>query len=483
MFDSLRNCSAELDLKVTSNDETFRERNLDLLNQESRLSKNGTPYLLLPIEIKVREYMSQIQVAIEASKRGFEVYLGSHAAINLLLMSVPSINAIYFDKEIPAKSKLTYLKRKGVSIWVMDPELSPIHSLDILTEEIIGRVYSLGMEEIDRFLVSGPNVFQAARSVFGLNAGKVVLAGWPRFDLSLSSRIQVHSDSITKIQGRFGSFVLFASSFGNNRDPMFTSKLKNFSGYRLTPFRLIENQITRYEKYKHTIRCLRKWDEDSRIPRIIVRPHAGESMWRWRKDLRGLKKTYISADGDIIPWIHASSAVLHAGSTVAIQSRLAEKKTIFLPDSADSRYASIANGLSPFLATLNQPPNLSPAANLNPDYSIEDIEDILYLPDPDATSFVVDEMTKFHLRDSAKISKSGILKQHLTLRALRRLLGLIRDEIVWNFGLTNVHPQSVSIPRGLGIKEIKNLKFELDTQNRIKARRLTINLWQFKSQI
>jgi hypothetical protein len=67
---------------------------------------------------------------------------------------------------------------------------------------------------------------------------------------------------------------------------------------------------------------LKNYDKIKNCPLIIVRPHPSEDLAAWKNVSKNLKNIKVIYEGEITPWINASSGLIHRGCTSAIQAYL-----------------------------------------------------------------------------------------------------------------------------------------------------------------
>jgi surface carbohydrate biosynthesis protein len=439
--------------------------------------------LYLPVEIKQREYDSQIALATEAARKGYKVFLGTHAAIFTLIRNNKQEIGIYLDKGMPSPERLKWLREKCSHIWVMDAEVSPIHTSEVLVKELPSRLYSEGTLGIDKYLVVGELAYKATSIFFGSESSKVLKSGWPRIDLAGPLGQRIYAEETVQLKEKYPSFFLFASSFGGNKNPKDVINQKRATLHEMTPFWTESFAKLRYQKFLHAVECLKAWDANPRVPTIIVRPHVAESIQIWREKLGKLNKTFIEESGNASSWIYASEGVIHQGSTLALQSFIGGKVNYFLKDASFENYSTIAEKVSSQIVSLGEPPVRAgkETAKSNPEYDPGVIDSAIYMPPEGAISRIISEMDLIPANfDTSKITFSPIISQ-FSMRSIRRVVGLLRDEVYWKLGLMNLHPQSRSIPGGLGKKEIKRVLSAMQSSNSIVIKRRTINLWEIRA--
>jgi surface carbohydrate biosynthesis protein len=423
-------------------------------------------------------------LAAKAALKGYRVYLGTHAAIFALLRNNRNQTGIFLDKGMPSRERLMWLRKKCLEIWVMDAEISPIHTREILLAELPSRMYLDGIDFIEKYLVVGDVAYSAACDYFGSMSHKVLKSGWPRMEIASQLGNSLYIAEINEINKKYPNFYLFASSFGGNRDPVEVEGLRTATLHEVTPFWSEHATKNRYEKFLYAIECLKIWDADPRVPAIIVRPHVAESIQIWREKLGDLKKTFLEEKGDATSWIYASSGIIHQGSTLSIQSHIAGKENFFLKEASLDDYSVISDQVSSLIISISRPPvpaSFRDSSYPNPNYFPQIMDSIVYSPTEGVISKILSEMDRVPESQGGSISVSKLLTSQLTFKGIRRALGLLRDEVYWKLGRINLHPQSRSIPGGLGKKEIKRVFKAMEFHRSIVASRKTLNLWEFRA--
>jgi len=234
----------------------------------------------------------------------------------------------------------------------------------------------------------------------------------------------------------------------------------------------------KYENFLKAVECLRNWDKIDSVPAIVVRPHVAESVSVWKKALKGLRKTYIEAGGSGLPWLLASKSLIHQGSTMSIEAFLAGKKSYLLSECVLPEYARVGTAASQFICSKDRPPLIT--NDRNPSYDENYVREGTSSWHGSAVEKITKCISEELLISDLIYSRFVVLVSHLSFRSFRRALGLIRDEIMWKLQRINIHPQSKSIPLGLGSKEIKRMLKVLKLEEEVNFRRITLNLWEFK---
>ena len=145
----------------------------------------------------------------------------------------------------------------------------------------------------------------------------------------------------------------------------------------------------------------------------------------------------------------------------------------------------ISDKVSSLVVSKSRPPvpaSLRDSYYPNPNYFPQIIDSIVYSPAEGAISKILSEMDHVPESPSGSISVLKLLSSQLSFIGVRRAIGLLRDEAYWKLGRINLHPQSRSIPGGLGKKEINRVLRAMKYQGSIVASRKTLNLWEFRAR-
>ena len=435
--------------------------------------------LYLPVEIKKRELDGQILLAKAAAKLGFTVFIGSHAAISSLLEQKKERSGIYLDKSVPSFDSLTAIKSKCEAVCIMDAEISPILPLSLTKEMIKARTPEYSISLIDRYFVANNNAFEAAKEIFGDSHEKIINTGWPRFDVWRGEGERYYSLEISKLRRKFGNYLLFISSFGNLSDPLENLDKVARDNINPTLFWSLEAQISRYANYQHAIRIIQAWDGIEGVPPIIVRPHPSERLEVWRKDLGNLSKTNVFSKGDVYKWIAASCGVIHEGSTVSLQAHLMGKDTFFLREVAQLNFVELAENISSHTVAKNDPPILMKSGDWSCAVNIKsktNVNPALFSRNFSSVTAIISELKKLTSNRPYEPYRFRWYKVNFLPRKIRRVMGLLRDEIYWKIGKLTISPQTHKIPWGIRRRDV--LKFVApDSDFRcFKVRRVTANL-------
>lgn len=314
--------------------------------------RNGKkPYLLLPIEMKVREFHAKLLLSCFAAQQGFRVILGEQNEILRNLELLP--RGIYLNKSIAPEHYRIAQRNKSngncMASWCeeglvfLDPET-------YLRERVSREVF----KDLDVFFAWGEYQAKVIESKIEDNLGRITCSGNPRFDLLRHPYRNIFSAEADGISKEHGPFILVNTNF---------SRFNHFCGRDF----VIENmkkqgKITspREEAF------VRKWSEylgqmfscfldmiheiSSSFPghRIVVRPHPAENQRTWEEKTSKLKNVKVIHEGSVIPWIIASDVMIHNGCTTGVEAYvLGEPVICYRPIRSEIFDSTLPNELSP----------------------------------------------------------------------------------------------------------------------------------------
>jgi surface carbohydrate biosynthesis protein len=424
------------------------------------------PTVYICIEVKNRELDSQVLLAVNLAKKGFRCILGTHDAIFSVLRAKKFKSGIFLDKGTLPISRMKWIKTKCESIVILDQELGP--TLENPSEHLKdwpGRIYPGADELIDKYLCVGPKVFEAALDRFNGDFGKVVMTGWPRVDIWNKLGAQVYRKEIAQLQNKYGQFLLFVSDFGVNEDEsVFFEGLKSFS----------QND----ERFKKTISTLRRWDKSKHFSKIVIRPHITEDVRFWRKVLGDVHRTEVNKDFNVTPWVLASKGVIHTGSTVAFEAKLAGKDVFYLKEASPRQADNFADLVSDCVISLNhegQLPIIDPEKETLP----SEVHEYVSLSEVSSVDRVIHELISLKSKHEKSIDIISLFISQIRLRTLLRLFGLLRHEINWKLKIAKNPPYSHCVPGGISRKDFAKVMSLNDENFHVKIRPITMNCWEF----
>jgi len=291
--------------------------------------------LIIPVEVKNRDFDARLLTAFEAVLSGFKVIIGNQATISRDIDCLPV--GIYFDKSL-SKNKLGYfekIKSFGFELVSIDEEGLMVFNnswtylkqrVSRETGDISSAIFVWGDYE-KKFIVDNYSELES----------KVVVTGNPRVELCRNYYATLYSSVVDNIRSLYGDYILFPSSF--------VVKHAAGDGYLdkvYEDYGIVENREDRelfksendYQKkvfdlYVKLVADVAAYFYDKNI---IVRPHPSEDESYWKTTFKDVDNVKITKNGNVAAWILGSACVVHSSCTTGLESYLIGKPTIsYLP--------------------------------------------------------------------------------------------------------------------------------------------------------
>ena len=150
--------------------------------QNSLMSNLLKKEVFIPIEIKPREFSSQLLLSGELAKTGARVYLGSKKAIDNLINKKNRSNGVYLYKGGGSTvEKFKKLSNQVTSIAVLDQEISPA----LIDYEFLKHRFVKGsLSYVSRLYYIGDEAKKTAiKFLEDIDPSQIKAFGWPRVDL------------------------------------------------------------------------------------------------------------------------------------------------------------------------------------------------------------------------------------------------------------------------------------------------------------
>ena len=295
-------------------------------------------------EIQSRELPGNLLLASSFAEMGGTSLILDQSTLPEVLPTLPP-NGIFHAKSLES-SKIRAVQHekllfKGYSITAQDQE----HGLLVKDYDVTvrQRFTSETMSRVTRYFCWGPLDSEALKDKFPEFRHKIIETGSPRIDLARGG---------ARIDPKVGAYqkeLLFVSSIESHSPSRYWEILRNMKKLSETQ-RAPELVNQRFNYWADEIRAipdiLRLFSMlASNFPKIpmVVRPHFSEDMAAWEFLTEDFPSIRVESGRGVDEAISRSQAVLHFGSTVAIESLLAGVPPIALP-----LFRSSENTLTPF---------------------------------------------------------------------------------------------------------------------------------------
>ncbi len=310
--------------------------------------RSDRPPLIIPVENQVRELDPKLLLACIAARKGFVSILGSHREIDLRIASLPK--SIYLNKSMTNRNlrMLEILHRLGHEIMTWDEE-ALVHlpaetyysrRLCPVTIRLLSHLYAWGEDNAALW-----------RAYPHLPAGMPIhITGNPRGDLLRPELRNYYRDEADALVAAHGAFILVNTNF-NHVNAFFPAqnlfKPANRKGEppvfgkaavgmpRAYAEGLRDHKQTVFESFQQMIPRL-----DANFPdhRIVVRPHPTENQAIYNNIAQNCRNVTVTNDGNIVPWLMATKAVVHNGCTTGLEAYMLQVPAVSYRAAVDDNY-------------------------------------------------------------------------------------------------------------------------------------------------
>ena len=308
------------------------------------------PWVLLPIETKVREFHAKILQSAVAAYRGFDVVLGEQ---NAMIRQMPWLpRGVYIDKSVARTKTLPFqrLAAAGNKIAAWCEEGLVYRDRSTYLHE---RVSPESLALTDLFFAWGPMQSDDVGGHVPAAKSKIRISGNPRFDVLRPELRGLFDGDARALREKYGPYILVATNF---------SRYNHFMGYDFwiealkkrgtitTPEHLAFFQAWREflgDLYRGFVSVLPALSQAFPDHRIIVRPHPSEDHAAWHRQTAGLGNVTVAFEGSVIPWIAGAQALIHNSCTTGVEAYLLGKPVIaYRPATDDVLDSHLPNALS-----------------------------------------------------------------------------------------------------------------------------------------
>ena len=293
----------------------------------------------IPIEIKNRDYLSRLLIAYYASKKGYDVYIGSKSKIDTFVQT--SSPGIYLGLVTTKTYSKFYkiLKKKNFKIFVIDEE-GLITFDDKMYLDL--KVSKDSLECIETLFTWGIEHKEIISKKFPEFSSKIISTGTPRFDLFDVKLRTVFKKKVEKIKKEFGEFILICGSFSFVNH--FTKDLNYLEVLKSQKVIKNDDDERRFLKYceynkqsfNNFIYLTKELSKKYKSHNFIYRPHPAENIEVYKEKFKNFENIFIESDNTLIEWIIASKCIVHSYCTSSIEALLVDKARFGLKENFDS---------------------------------------------------------------------------------------------------------------------------------------------------
>lgn len=285
------------------------------------MSQERKHTIALTLEHDEREFLPKCLLARALCDAGFRVYIGSTESVDIAAKNLKP--AILFHKSVwPQRSE--HYKSLGHKFVFLDEEGGLTTPRAFMKEFCEMRYGEVNAKNTDLVLLPGPRYLEEIKLNNFVENVPMAITGWPRIDLWRAKYREIHSAEAKVIKEAQGNFYLFPTSFGAASKERLEKMVADATTH--LGRKNLELRLKAFLDYTSLIREL----SQSLSPgySIVIRPHPSESTRAWKREFRGVKRVKIIRQGDIAPWILASSGTIQFGSSSVIQSAMFGKTNV-----------------------------------------------------------------------------------------------------------------------------------------------------------
>ena len=303
--------------------------------------------LYLPVETVVRELDAKLLLSAAAVARGYCVVIGRKSCVRRIAKENGRGFFVYksnIDSDV--ESYFRPLREARVITSALDEEgfVWP-SSEDYLRDRVgagqafdwLSTLFAWGAEQESWFREGFPQ----------REFDNLYVTGNVRFDILREPYKGVFSDRVGQIRDKHNDFVLINTKFSAGNLARFygvshMERVRKSGKIRNSDDDLYFQGKEEYMKkmWGHYVEAVRFLARQFPDVNFIVRPHPSEERSTWEDGLSGLKNAYVQANGNVIPWIMASKAVVHTNCTTGVEAFMAGKPVFRYHPEYDERYES-----------------------------------------------------------------------------------------------------------------------------------------------
>jgi surface carbohydrate biosynthesis protein len=286
--------------------------------------------LLIPAENQVRELDSKLLLACIALRRGFSCVIGSRREMEFSIDTFPE--AIYLSKSMTVRSLLFFrvANKFGHRIITWDeealvhlpPETYFSRRLDPRAIQYVSHLFAWGHDNAGLW-----------RMYPALPEGTPIhVTGNPRGDMLRPEIRTFYQDDVDEIRQTYGDFILVNTNFNHvnafgpdlnlfkpvskpGEQAKFGRAARGMS--RAYAENLKAQKRAVFEDFKRLIPSLEQVFPNYTI---VVRPHPTENHQVYRDIAAQCQRVQVTNEGNVIPWLMATRAVIHNGCTTGVEA-------------------------------------------------------------------------------------------------------------------------------------------------------------------
>jgi surface carbohydrate biosynthesis protein len=277
------------------------------------------------MEIASRELDSRLLLSVIALTYGFEVVIGQKWLIESNITRMPA--GIYFSKTMTRRDaeRLAKARARGYFTAAIDEELPGL----VTKPEELRWIAPEGVEQTEAIFIGGEGNTQSFVTRFPAAKSKVCMALNPRWDLLRSTFRSLFDEDVAKIRGKYGQFILvntnqgFTNSEKGSKEEILKEQVRlgkidpANTEHMAYVQSIVEMETANKAAILDTVAGLRKAHPDHTV---VIRPHPSERISTWTDAFPGDPKVRVVREGSAVPWILASTLLIHTNCTTGTEA-------------------------------------------------------------------------------------------------------------------------------------------------------------------
>jgi surface carbohydrate biosynthesis protein len=293
--------------------------------------------LIIPVESQVRELDAKLLLACAAAERGFPVVIGSRAFVHYEIGAMP--RGVYLAKSMRSLSNRMFgiLRQLGHEIVAWDEEALVRFPLEDYYRR---RLSPKALGLVSHLLAWGEDDAEIFRKFPEYPGTPIHITGNPRIDLMRPDVRAYFDPEVAEIRRRFGEFVMintnfaYVNAFASSLNLMQDAKTpggapvegKNTLGMTSEFARgLVAHKRALFQHFRQLVPALAEALPDHTI---VLRPHPAEGHETWKEAASGCRNVRVVNEKGVIPWLVATTALVHNGCTTAVEAAVLERPSV-----------------------------------------------------------------------------------------------------------------------------------------------------------
>jgi surface carbohydrate biosynthesis protein len=286
--------------------------------------------LLIPVENQVRELDPKLLLACIAAQRGFSSVIGSRRELEFRIDSYPK--SIYLSKSMTGRSLIFFRLAKKFDHEIITWDEEALVHLPPETY-FSRRLHPEAIRQVSHLFAWGQGNVELWRQYPQLPDNLPIHSvGNPRTDMLRPEMQPFYKDEVQALRDTYGDFLLINTNFNH----------VNAFGPDMNLFQPVNNpgEIAKFGRaakgmsreyaeslWNHKQAVFKDFQKmipqlEKAFPQlnIVVRPHPTERHDVYNEIAARCSRVHVTNQGNVVPWILATRAVLHNGCTTGIEA-------------------------------------------------------------------------------------------------------------------------------------------------------------------